>query len=175
MSTILVAYATKNGSTREVAEAIGAVALAAGAEVEVTTAHSVTGPVSGTDLLVLGAPIYSGRWHRDAHRFLKRHRRELAGMPVAVFALGPRRDDEEAWQHSWKQLHRALAKRVWLHPVAVGLFGGADPAGRGRAARRDLRDWTAIGDWARSFLAPAPAIGAAAQPARVPGPGAQSW
>jgi menaquinone-dependent protoporphyrinogen oxidase len=152
MSAILVAYATKHGSTREVAEAIGAVAMAEGAEVEVAPAHAVAGPVSRVDLVVLGAPIYSGRWHRDAHRFLKRHRRELAGLPVAVFALGPRRADEEAWQHSWAQLHRALAKRAWLHPVAVGLFGGADPAGQGRATRRDLRDWTAIGDWTRKAL-----------------------
>jgi menaquinone-dependent protoporphyrinogen oxidase len=40
-------------------------------------------PVAGYGLAVLGAPLYSGRWHRDAHRFLKRHRQELAGVPVA--------------------------------------------------------------------------------------------
>jgi menaquinone-dependent protoporphyrinogen oxidase len=84
MSAILVVYATKNGSTREVAEAIGTVAAAEGAGIEVVPAHAVVGPVTPADLVVLGAPIYSGRWHRDAHRFLKRHRRELAGMPVAV-------------------------------------------------------------------------------------------
>jgi len=168
MSAILVVYATRNGSTREVAEAIGAVAMAEGADIEVVPVHAVGGPVTGTDLVVLGAPIYSGRWHRDAHRFLKRHRRELAGVPVAVFALGPRRDEEEAWQRSWAQLHRALAKRSWLRPVSVGLFGGADPAGRGRATRRDLRDWSVIGAWTRNLLASALRI----DPAHAPGPGA---
>ncbi len=32
------------------------------------------------------------------HRFLKRHRRELAGVPVAVFGMGPRTDTEDAWR-----------------------------------------------------------------------------
>ena len=40
-------------------------------------------------------------------------------MPVAVFAMGPRTDTEDAWQHSRAQLDRALAKRDWLNPVAV--------------------------------------------------------
>jgi len=57
MTAILVAYVTKNGSTREVAEAIGAVALAAGDDIEVVPAHAVDGPVSRVDLVVLGAPI----------------------------------------------------------------------------------------------------------------------
>src|SRR5271169_5073510 len=52
--------------------------------------------VAGYDLVVFGAPLYSGRWHRDARRFLRRHRRELAAVPVAVFAMGPRTGTEEA-------------------------------------------------------------------------------
>jgi len=156
MTNVLVAYATRNGSTREVAEAIGAVAHSAGAGFEVTPAHAVVGPLTGVDLVILGAPIYSGRWHRDAHRFLRRHEEELATFPLAVFALGPRDNDESAWQHSWRQFHRALAKRRRIQPIAMELFGGADPAGRGRPGRRDLRDWTAIGAWTRNVMASAP-------------------
>jgi menaquinone-dependent protoporphyrinogen oxidase len=104
-------------------------------------------------MVILGAPIYSGRWHRDAHRFLRRHRTELTRVPVAVFGMGPRRDDEEAWQGSRSQLDRALAKRAWLVPAAVGLFGGVDPPRRGRPGERDLRDWDAIKMWARKVLA----------------------
>ena len=57
-------------------------------------------------------------------------------MPVAVFALGPRSDDEQAWRRSRSQLDRALAKQPQLGPVAVALFGGADPPrfGGSRAA-----------------------------------------
>jgi menaquinone-dependent protoporphyrinogen oxidase len=153
MTRILVAYATRNGSTRQVAEAVATTATAGGAQVLLVPAASVRKPLDGWDLVVLGAPIYSGRWHRDARRFLRRHRAELASVPVAVFGMGPRRDDEEAWRRSRDQLDRALARRPWLVPTAVGLFGGVDPPRRHRAERRDLRDWTEIADWADKVLA----------------------
>ncbi|GAA4607349.1 menaquinone-dependent protoporphyrinogen oxidase [Actinoplanes octamycinicus] len=159
MTRILVAYATKRGSTQEVAEAVATAATAAGAQARVLPARAVENSLADWGLVILGAPIYSGRWHRDAHRFLARHRDELDRMPVAVFGLGPRRDDEEAWRRSSEQLERALARRSWLVPVSVGLFGGADPPG-GRRPRRDLRDWAEIGDWTRKVLAMTGADGA---------------
>ena len=149
---VLMAYATKNGSTRQVAESITAALREAGAQVTAPPARAVRESVSGYDLIVLGAPLYSGRWHRDAHRFLKCHRRELAAVPVAVFGMGPRNDTEEAWQHSRAQLDRALAKRGWLNPVAVTVFGGVDPPGRGKRPR-DLRNWQTIHSWATDTLA----------------------
>jgi menaquinone-dependent protoporphyrinogen oxidase len=152
MSRVLVVYATKHGSTEQVAQAVAAAVRATGADVRLAPAASSRGPLADTDLVVLGAPLYSGRWHRDAHRFLKRHRAELGSVPVAVFGMGPRQDEEESWQRSRAQLDRALAKRAWLVPAAVAVFGGADPPGH-RAERRDLRDWGAIGDWARKVVA----------------------
>jgi len=150
---VLLAYATKNGSTQQVAEAITAVLREVGAQATMRPARAVRESVAGYDLVVLGAPLYSGHWHHDAHRFLKRHRRELAAVPVAVFGMGPRDDTEEAWQRSRAQLDRALAKRDWLTPVAVTVFGGADPPGRGKRPRRDLRNWQAIHTWASDTLA----------------------
>ena len=150
MSGILVVYATKNGSTKAVADAIATELQVNGATVDVRAAKAARDPVTGRDLVVLGGAIYSGRWHRDAHRFLKRHRQDLAGVPVAVFGMGPREDRPESWQRARAQLDHALAKRPWLTPAAVAVFGGADPPGRSdRRARRDLRDWTAIRHWAR--------------------------
>lgn len=69
-------------------------------------------------------------------------------MPVAVYGMGPREDDPEAWQRARGQLDRALAKRDWLSPAAVTLFGGVDPPKRRATVRRDLRDWDAIRGWA---------------------------
>ena len=153
MSDILVAFATKAGSTEQVAAAIADVLRKSGNTVELRRARDVGEPVSRWGCIVLGAPIYSGRWHRDAHRFLRRHRGELGRVPVAVFAMGPRSPEQEAWQRSRSQLDRALGKRSWLTPAATVVFGGADPPNRRQAPRRDLRDWAAIEKWAREISA----------------------
>lgn len=152
MSTVLVAYATKNGSTHEVAETVSATMREQGAHVDLLPVRDVPAPMGARDLIVLGAPIYSGRWHRDAHRFLRRHRDELANARVAVFGMGPREPGEEAWARSRAQLDRALAKRAWLHPVSVAVFGGVDPPTRSSKERRDQRNWDVILAWARDAL-----------------------
>ncbi|WIY01035.1 flavodoxin domain-containing protein [Amycolatopsis mongoliensis] len=150
---ILVAYATKNGSTQQVAEAIAAALREHAGDTELHAARQVRESLAGRDLVVLGGALYSGRWHRDAHRFLKQHRPELtAGVPIAVFGMGPRSDDKDAWRHARAQLDRALAKRNWLTPVAVTVFGGVDPPGRRKRHRRDMRDWDAIRNWAQLVL-----------------------
>ena len=157
MTNVLLAFATKNGSTEQVAGAIAEALREAGAQVTALPARAVRESAAGSDLIVLGAPLYSGRWHRDAHRFLKRHRRELATVPVAVFGMGPRNDTEEAWRRSRAQLDRALGRSGWLTPVRVTVFGGVDPPARGERPRRDLRDWRAIRAWATNTLAVATA------------------
>jgi len=95
VADVLVACATKNGSTEQVAEAIVVAMRGAGTPVTARRPRTVRESVAGYGLIVLGAPLYSGRWHRDAHRFLKRHRGELAAVPVAVFGMRPRSDTPE--------------------------------------------------------------------------------
>jgi menaquinone-dependent protoporphyrinogen oxidase len=145
--SVLVVFATKNGSTQQVADAIAGTIRSAGASVDCLPARSVRSTVDAFDLVVLGAPLYSGRWHHDAHRFLKRHRHDLPA--VAVFAMGPRSGDAEAWSRSRTQLDRALAKDSWLTPTSIRLFGGVDPPRT--STHRDLRDWAAVSDWAGSL------------------------
>ncbi len=149
---ILVAYATKHGSTQEVAEMIAAVLREHAFEVEVQPASEVRA-LDRYGAVVLGAPLYNGRWHKDASRFLKRHRTALSERPVAIFALGPRSAAEEERRSSRKQLDRALAKASWLAPVAIEIFGGViDPTKLhfpfNRMPASDARDWTAIRAWA---------------------------
>src|SRR4051812_47041543 len=84
----LIAYASRHGSTIEVAEAIAATLADAGHDVDLRPAASVK-KLDGYDAAVLGGALYTGRWHRDARQFLARHRAELARTPIAVFAMGP--------------------------------------------------------------------------------------
>ncbi len=144
---VLVAYATKHGSTREVAETV---AEELHAELcELGDANCL----DGYRAVVIGAPLYMGRWHRDAHRFLKRHGAEL---PFAVFALGPLHDTEEEIRASRKQLDKALARYPELRPVSVAVFGGVvDPATLrfpfNHMPAGDARNWDAIRAWARGL------------------------
>jgi len=151
--TVLVAYATRHGSTGEVARFIGDRLGTRGLAVDVVPARDVRGGVDGYDLVVLGGALYSGRWHRDAHRFLKRHRAELGKVPVAVFGMGPRNPTPDAFAGSRSQLARALARRDWLRPVATEVFGGVDPPSRHPERRRDARDWGVIEAWCYSVTA----------------------
>jgi menaquinone-dependent protoporphyrinogen oxidase len=163
MSTLLVGYATSYGSTREVAEAVAATLRERGLQVDIQPVRKVR-TLTGYSAVVLGAPLLMFRWHKDTRRFLSRHRKALAELPVAVFALGPVHDpyDEQEWQNSRAQLDKELAKFPWLTPVALEMFGGKyDPEKlrfpinlfAGEEPTSDLRDWTAIRVWATDLAA----------------------
>jgi menaquinone-dependent protoporphyrinogen oxidase len=149
---VLVAYATRQGFTREVAETIATELEQAGVPAELRAAGAV-GDLSVYTGVVLGSPLYTGRWHRDMRRMLHRHRHALANLPVAVFALGPRTLDPEEVAASRAQLDHSLAGVPEITPVAVAVFGGAiDPARLrfpfNRMPASDARDWVAIRAWA---------------------------
>jgi menaquinone-dependent protoporphyrinogen oxidase len=150
LRSVLVAYATKHGSTGEVARFIGDLLGKHGWTVDTVPARDAPGAIAGYGLVILGGALYGGRWHRDAHRFLKHHRAELVHVPVAVFAMGPRDATGEAFSRAEAQLGRALTRRGWLTPVATAVFGGVDPPSRRADRHRDARDWTAIEAWADS-------------------------
>jgi len=162
-SLVLVGYATRYGSTQEVAETVAATLRECGLEVDVQPMRKV-GTLARYSGIVLGAPLFILRWHKDAPGFLSRHRRELVERPVAVFALGPVHDphDEKEWEASRSQLDKQLAKHPWFKPIALEMFGGKyDPAKlgfplnmmAGKEPASDIRDWTAIRAWARNLAA----------------------
>ena len=57
MTDVLMAYATKNGSTRHVAEAVTAAMRRAGARVTALPARAVRESAAGYDLVVPGAAV----------------------------------------------------------------------------------------------------------------------
>lgn len=149
--TLLIAYGSKHGSTQEVAETIAAKMKSAGREVELRRAAEVEDlePYEG---VVLGGSLYFGGWHRDAARFLSKHRRELSDLPVAVFALGPQTAAPEDLAESRAQLDKALQKVPEVELRSIAVFGGViDPAKLrfplNRMPASDARDWSAIEAW----------------------------
>jgi menaquinone-dependent protoporphyrinogen IX oxidase len=79
----LLAYATRHGSTKEVADAVAEELRASFAEVDVLEAGSAP-PPAGYDAVVVGGPMIMG-WHKDAEKYVKRHNSQLAGVPFALF------------------------------------------------------------------------------------------
>ncbi len=161
--SILVAYATRYGSTREVAEQVAATLRDSGLEANIQPAREVR-TLEAYRSVVLGAPLYMFRWHKDAKRFLRRHRQALAGRPVAIFCLGPIHDEEKEYQDARAQLDKQLARFPWLTPAAIEIFGGVwDPSKLGfpfnvlpalkQIPASDIRDWDAIRAWASGLAA----------------------
>jgi menaquinone-dependent protoporphyrinogen oxidase len=158
---VLVAHATLHGSTQEVAEAVAGEMREGGWQVECKPANDVE-TLEGYSAVVLGSAIYMFHLHKDAKRFLARHRDALVQRPVAIFAMGPFHDEEKEWSQVRGQLDSELAKFPWLHPVAREVFGGKFDPGKLRFPYKyfpvlrkmpasDIRDWVAIRAWAREL------------------------
>lgn len=157
MSTVLVAYATRRGSTKEIAEWIGDALRTAGHTVDVRPAGDVR-DVAGYDAVVLGSALYVQRWCRDARRFARRHRRVLARRPVWLFSSGPLDHTADSGDLPPVRGVRRLSERFGAEAVT---FGGALQAGtQGWTARNiakdhggDFRDRVQIRQWAEKIAA----------------------
>jgi menaquinone-dependent protoporphyrinogen oxidase len=161
MARILVAYATKHGSTAEIAQAIGKELLAAGHAVDVMEMGTVAS-LGGYNAVIIGGPVYIGKMV-GAGKFVRRHADELKKLPVAGFivCLSAVSKDPSGMENTEKVLHAALSP---LQPVSEAVFAGRlDPAGlswlenwmtkKVKSPVGDFRDWTAIASWARELPA----------------------
>jgi menaquinone-dependent protoporphyrinogen IX oxidase len=85
---VLITYATISGSTEEIAQFVRNELAGQGWTVDLRPCREVN-DLTGYHAVVIGAPLYMFRLHKDAVRFIQRHQKRLAAMPVAVFAGGP--------------------------------------------------------------------------------------
>ena len=85
MNRILVAYATMAGSTVEVAQAVGEEIAKSGYQVDILPISEIK-DLQAYDGVVVGGPMIMG-WHREATRFLKKHRETFRQIPLAVFVM----------------------------------------------------------------------------------------
>ncbi|UCC65378.1 MAG: hypothetical protein JSV36_10180, partial [Anaerolineae bacterium] len=83
MKAVLVAYATKSGSTAGVAQAIGQELAGDEVHVDVHPIREVD-DLSSYDAVIVGGPMIMG-WHREAVNFVVRHQQALSRVPVAYF------------------------------------------------------------------------------------------
>lgn len=156
---VLVAYASKYGSTTEIAERIGQVLVRAGLDVDVLPAEQ-TGEIERYQAVVLGSGVYAGHWLKGAVAFLEANETALARRPVWLFSSGPTGEGDpveilDGWRFPHAQ--QAIADRIQPQDIAV-FHGKIDLSTLHlgdkliikavKAKVGDYRDWEAIEAWA---------------------------
>ncbi|MBP7961036.1 MAG: flavodoxin domain-containing protein [Caldilineaceae bacterium] len=159
---ILIAYATKAGSTAEVAVALGESLSAQGYTVDVKPVKE-SPTLAGYTAVILGSAIRMGRWLPEAVKFVEANQTVLNGMPVALFTVHMLNtgDDETS----------LTARYAYLNPVRALLPGAEEVYFTGRmdfsrlsfvdrliakmvkSVESDQRDWEAIRAWTPTILA----------------------
>lgn len=160
---VLVVYATKYGSTKEIAEFIAEKLRQHGMEAEVMDAGKARNP-ENYDAYIIGSGVYMCHWLKEAVKFVRKNKATLAGRPVWLFSSGPLKLGDEIASLDDPQL---IPKEVvefgeLIHPRGHQVFFGAlDHEKLGFAHRTmarmpgveeilpdgDFRDWDDIGAW----------------------------
>lgn len=159
---LLVTYASKYGSTAEIAEVIGKELRKRNYEVEVKPIEDVVS-MDGFDGFVIGSALYAGGWIKTAANFLRSNQELLAKRPVWLFSSGPTGEGDpneilEGWIFP-EDLELVLET---IKPKELILFhGNIDPDKLNFAEKMiiksvkatvgDFRDWLVIRGWARSI------------------------
>jgi len=157
---VAVAYASKHGSTRQIAERIAAVLRVEGIEADVGSAEKI-GDLESYDAVILGSAVYMGRWRPEAWRFVRRHRERLTAVPLWLFSSGPVGKPGEEVPQTPAPL-RVYRTGERLEARGHVIFGGRVPDEPGgflersvansvATKLRDSRNWDAIEAWARAI------------------------
>lgn len=161
MPRILVTYASRYGSTTEVARAVAEELSTAGFDVDLLLA----GPqlqVAKYDAVVVGAPSYGRTWLPDASIFVVGNKDRLAQLPVALFTLGTLgvKNPKSALREHEQIVATLREFAPGLNPVSTALFHGSFTRSNLPLCLRvldwmagtpqgDHRDWGAIRNWAQ--------------------------
>jgi menaquinone-dependent protoporphyrinogen oxidase len=153
--TVLVAYASKHGSTEGIAQAIADRIRELGEPAEVGSVDEIR-DVAEYRAIVLGSAVYAGSWMKEAVEFAHRFAEALAERPVWLFSSGPLGTDVEDEEEQPRQLGemggiiRPIDHRMFFGALdrnALG-FGERMMVKAVKAPEGDFRDWAAIRGWA---------------------------
>jgi menaquinone-dependent protoporphyrinogen oxidase len=155
---LLIAVASKHGSTQGIGAAIADELRAAGLDAtlaDITTVSSI----DDYDAVIIGSAVYMGNWMSEARQFVETHASELSAKPVWLFSSGPIGSDTEGAE---PPRVTDLAERLGArdHVVFAGRLERDDLSLGERLVTRvvkapegDYRDWDAIRTWAKGIAA----------------------
>lgn len=152
---IMIAYASKYGTTEEVAKRIAqSLQKKSGKEVAVKPIAEIA-DLGKPEAVIVGSPLYHGGWLPEAVAFVHKNSATLSHIPTWLFSVGPLatelKDDEE-------QPFELAEFREKIDPRHHTVFHGAlkhsklDRRDRmtmkaAGAREGDFRDWDAIAAW----------------------------
>jgi len=165
---ILIAYASKSGSTGEVAEAMGEALCEKGYMVETKWIKNVKN-INNYDAVIIGSPIIYENWMPEVREFVKNNQNTLKNMPVAYFItcmVMARKEEAGAVQDAIEYSDILCDLVPQVKPVSVGRFAGVLNYSKipfftrtvtkiamaiHKVKEGDYRDWNAIRSWAKSI------------------------
>ena len=156
--SILVAYASKHGSTQGIAERIAEQLRQLGKQAEARPVEAVEDPGS-YEALVIGSAVYYGSWLKEATEWVHRNRAVLAKLPVWLFSSGPlgtEVSDAEQQPKEMAEFQQAIKpreQRIFFGALDHSKLSFAERVmvKAVRAPEGDFRDWQAIEAWAASI------------------------
>ncbi|SDB79848.1 menaquinone-dependent protoporphyrinogen oxidase [Raineyella antarctica] len=162
MTRMLVAFATKGGTTQTIAERIGARLTEAGHQVTVVAVQDNPDPAA-YEAVVVGSGVLNGSVYPAGGEWVIARQGHLLGRPVGVFAvcLSALSEDPEARAAALAYPDQ-LAAVLPEPPFASIVFPGTyDPGSRtwwerivarlNNAPKGDFRDWDKVDAWAREL------------------------
>jgi len=155
---VLVAYASKHGSTQGIAERIAEQLRQLGKEAEARPVGEVSDPGS-YEAFVIGSAIYYGSWLKEAAEWVHQHQAVLAQHPVWLFSVGPLGTEvQDAEQQpkemtEFQQAIRPREQRIFFGALDYSHLSFAEwvMVKAVRAPEGDFRDWQVIEAWAASI------------------------
>lgn len=164
---ILIIYASRYGSTAEIAEKIGNYIAEEGPEVEVLSYMEIT-DLHQYDAIIVGSPIRYEGWMPAAKAFVLDNLEYLNKIPVAYFfsclALAIRTEGTERKAAQYAEKLRVLSPQV--KPIDIGRFSGVLEFSKMSLPLRiifrifgmiiglkegDYRDWDEIRRWSKNI------------------------
>jgi len=156
-NNVLIATASKHGSTYDIADEIARVLSRRGFHVADKPIDEV-GDVDGYDAVIVGSAVYAGRWLPEALAFVNRHAARLGTRPLWLFSSGPIGDPPQPQGDPQGVAVMVESTRAKEHRLFAGLLD-PDRLGLGekvivgmlRAPRGDFRDFPAVAAWAEQI------------------------
>ncbi len=119
-------YATSEGQTARIADAIAQHLSAAGhpaSAVDITAPEAKAWSVEAVPLLILGASVHAGAHSRAAERFVKRHLGQVSDSRCAFFSVSMSASSSESRAQADENLARFLTRCDW-NPVLTQCIAG---------------------------------------------------